>query len=110
MPGGRWADSHRNLRLLARERDFADLLRLSFDQIRHYGAGDPIIVIRLLDTMARLATICTYPARQKALAEQVSRVAASARRAISDDHELAAVQQHLAHAERVLGVEVGSRA
>jgi uncharacterized membrane protein len=106
MPPPMWADSTGNLRLTARERDFPDLVRLSFDQIRHFGAGDPIIVIRLLDSIARLATACRHSARMEILADQVAHIRASARRAIHDEHELAAVQAHIEHAQKALGVKV----
>ena len=63
-------------RLIVREPSFADLLDIAFDQIRHYGAGDPTVMAHLLRTLARMSRL--IPADYLAALHSHSRLALSA--------------------------------
>ncbi len=96
-------DAGGQVRVYLAERSFHDLVRLAVDQIRHYGAGDHVIGIRLLDTLGRVAAGTENPAYRAALQEYVDRIAASAARSIGDPDELRVVQEHAAAARTVCG-------
>ncbi len=90
------------LRIIAQERTFPHLVRLAFDQIRHYGAGDHVIVLRMLDKIAQTTSVTRNPAYRAALNETLAEIAASTRRQISDAHERAVVEEHIHTAQRSL--------
>jgi uncharacterized membrane protein len=71
-------DDAGTLRLLAPRAPFARAVGVAFDQIRHYGAGNPAITKRLLDTIARVRALVP-PSRHAALDAAAAHVAADAR-------------------------------
>lgn len=87
-------DSSGHVRLIVYERTFHDLVRLAFDQIRHYGAADPVISIRLLDTIGHIAQIIRNPAHREVLCEHIEKIASGAERTIADPSELELVLRH----------------
>jgi uncharacterized membrane protein len=95
-------DATGRLRVITHERTFHDLARLAFDQIRHYGAGDHIIVLRMLDAIAHVATVTANPEHRAALAEQLAHIVASAQARITDAVELRAIQEHAQEAQQAL--------
>jgi uncharacterized membrane protein len=80
------------VRLLVRDTPFGRAVGLAFDQIRHFGAGNPSIAKKLLEALTDLAAVAPSTARRP-LAEQVEAVARHARRAIEDPFDLAAVER-----------------
>ncbi|HUF30573.1 MAG TPA: DUF2254 domain-containing protein [Gemmatimonadaceae bacterium] len=46
-----------DLRFLARMSSFEHAVGLAFDQIRHYGAGNPTIAMKLFDSLRRIAEL-----------------------------------------------------
>jgi uncharacterized membrane protein len=80
------------VRLLVRATPFERAVGLAFDQIRHFGAGNPAIAKKLLEALGDLAAVVPADAR-RALAEQVEAVARGARRAVADPADLAAVER-----------------
>jgi uncharacterized membrane protein len=89
------ADPSGKVRVVVRERTFNDLARLAFDQIRHYGAKDHVIVMRMLDTIAQIASVASEPTYLAALDQQADKIAAAAERELVDQSELQGVQAHL---------------
>ncbi|MEO6458700.1 MAG: DUF2254 domain-containing protein [Chloroflexia bacterium] len=92
------ADSSGQVRLIVYERTFHDLVRLAFDQIRHYGAADPVIGIRLLDTIGHIAQVIKNPANREVLCEHIEKIVSGAERTIADPYELEVVRKHAAAA------------
>jgi uncharacterized membrane protein len=82
------------VRLVVHERDFADYVRLAFDQVRHYGASDHVIMMHMLDVIAQVATVTQNSAACHALAVYAERIAATAARRLDDPDECAAVRRH----------------
>ncbi len=79
-------------RLFLNKRNFHDLVRLAFDQIRHYGAGDHIVVLRLLDALMQISLAAEDASYRKALLDYVERIAATAEHQIGDPFEKQVVQ------------------
>lgn len=82
------------VRFFARSTSFARALGLAFDQIRHYGGGNPTIAIKLIDTCRRLGTLVRASGRD-VLAEQVERTRTQARAGTMIPDDLRRVE-HLA--------------
>jgi uncharacterized membrane protein len=69
-------------RLVLHGPPFERLVGVAFDQIRHYGAGDPVLVEHLVATLGRIAAL--IPAeRREAVREEGRLVLAAARQAIA---------------------------
>jgi uncharacterized membrane protein len=94
LPAGIEQDAQGHVRLVVHERDFADYVRLAFDQIRHYGASDHVIMVHMLDIIAQVAAATQNPAACDALAVYAERIAATAARRLDDPDECAAVRRH----------------
>jgi uncharacterized membrane protein len=94
LPAGVGRDAQDHVRLVVHERDFADYVRLAFDQIRHYGASDHVIMVHMLDVIAQVAPVTQNPAVCDALAVYAERIAATAARRLDDPDECAAVRRH----------------
>ena len=95
-------DARGRLRVIAHERTFHDLARLAFDQIRHYGAGDHIIVLRMIDVIAQVAAATPSPQHRAALGEQLAHIVAAAQARLTDAVELQAVNEHAQVARHAL--------
>jgi uncharacterized membrane protein len=71
QPGTHHADDDGRLRLVERGRDFAELVSLGFDEIRHHGARIPEVAIALGGALRTLAALLP-PALHPPLADQAS--------------------------------------
>ena len=71
---GRCYDSNSTLRVQIRPVFIPRLIEQAFNQIRQAAAGNPAVLIRLLGTLARLASIMTHPEHRAALREQAAAV------------------------------------
>ncbi len=77
---------------VARETTFERAADLSFDQIRHYGAGDPVFVAHLLATLGRLAVLVP-PDRRPVLVQQREAVVRGAREKTTEPKDLARIER-----------------
>lgn len=94
-----------SVRLLVRDTPFDRALGLAFDQIRHFGAANPTIAKRLIETMHDLLGV--VPAEHHvALAGQVRAVARAARRGIDQPEDLERVERL---ADQALARATGTR-
>jgi uncharacterized membrane protein len=81
-----------SVRLLARLTSFERAVSLAFDQIRHFGVGNPAIAKKLMDAMRRIGAL--VPAHQRLpLIEQVERVRWQARNADFAEGDLGAIER-----------------
>lgn len=91
--------------LLARDTSYERALDVAFDQVRHYGADNPVIAARLLEVLGELATVAPR-ASLPALAGHVAAVHRAAHRGIEDPDDLARVDR----AEQAARAAVDARA
>lgn len=87
-----WRTEEGEVHYLARELTFAGAVAVSFDQVRHYGAANPVIARKLLDALAGLVAQVP-PARRDPLREQGHAVLSDARSRIENAADLASVEQ-----------------
>ena len=78
--------------LLARDTSYERALGISFDQVRHFGADNPVVASGLFAAFGKLAAVAPL-ASLPALEEQVSSVHRAARRRIADPFDLARVER-----------------
>lgn len=70
LPDGRRYDEAGQLRIIAEPTRFGDLVDAAFDQIRIYGRANTIVMLRLLETIARVGAATTGAGRHAPLARQ----------------------------------------
>ena len=68
-PPAPWRTEEGHVHYLARHPTFERAVGLAFDQVRHFGASNPGIVRKLLEVLARLASLVPPPRREAALAQ-----------------------------------------
>ncbi len=76
------------MRLIAKGTSFASAVRLAFDQIRHYGSGDPTFVAYLLGTLRRMAALVP-PGSRGPLRAQIAALDCAAREAETETGQTA---------------------
>jgi uncharacterized membrane protein len=69
-----WRTRRGQIRVLVPHAEFADIVRAGFDLIREAGAGSPAVMIRMLQTHARLAPMLVNDAQRQAILAQVEAV------------------------------------
>lgn len=94
-----WRTEEGQVHYLARHATFERAVGLSLDQIRHFGASNPAIARKLLDTLERLAGQVA-PAHRALLVNEARAVLEDARARIESARDRAAVE---ASARRLLG-------
>ena len=80
------------VRFLARTTSFERAVGLAFDQIRHYGGGNPAIAKKLLDALLRLGALVP-PSRRPALVREAEVILEQARLATLPVAELRDVER-----------------
>ena len=81
-----------SVHLRVRETTFERAAGLAFDQIRHFGAGNPTIAKKLLESLGDLGRVAP-PALRPAVVQQIEAVLRAARREVADPIDLAAIER-----------------
>ena len=81
-------DGERRLRLLTPQITFPELLDAAFDQIRDYGRSSTAVTMRLLDTLAVIATFVHRPEDRAAVGRHADMIvqATSREPLVAEDH------------------------
>jgi uncharacterized membrane protein len=82
-------------RLLEEPVSFAELVSLSFEPLRAYGAGSAPVVIHILQLLTRLMGQVERPEPRAILFRETEQIAAAAREALRTDSDLLRVQEAL---------------
>lgn len=77
---------------VAQRTSFERAVKLAFTQIRHYGAGDPVVAVRLLEALGRIAAQVPVGCREL-LRPQAEAVLRAAQAAIDEPLDLEEVAQ-----------------
>jgi uncharacterized membrane protein len=72
--GGCWYDSDGRLRVRQRQLRVTRLVKQAFDQVRQAGADNPAILIRMLNTIGRIAPRLQNAEERTALMEQAAAI------------------------------------
>jgi uncharacterized membrane protein len=102
----RFAPSHcldeGKLRIITRGPSFESLLAEAFDQIRQNGAGNVVIMVRMLDALHTIAGQTADPGRRRAVGERMLWIAELAERTIGSPYDRARFESKLARVREAL--------
>ena len=101
-------DAAGTFRLLARRVDFASMVELAFNQIRHYGCGDVLVDIRMIDALTEIAGVTNDPQRLALLWRHVGMVSRNADRKLDEPHDRELLNACLVHAGAQMGYEAST--
>ncbi|HEY9734841.1 MAG TPA: DUF2254 domain-containing protein, partial [Trichocoleus sp.] len=87
-------DNLHQLRIVAEPVTFENLVDTAFTQIRHYGRSDRVVVARLLDAIATIASFTHHAKQRYALQQQVTTIWDSSQQHLSQKQDLEAVEKH----------------
>lgn len=99
-------DEAGEVRLLVRNITFAAMVELAFHQIRHYGAGDALVVARTLDALTEITAATEVSERRTVLWRYVLMVRRSADKGLTDPQDRRQVNACLSAAARQMGYPV----
>jgi uncharacterized membrane protein len=102
LPEGIIRDRRGQARVAYTARSYEGIIQASFNQIRQYGGDRPIIVLHLLEAIARIAEHIRLPAQHRALSEQLEIIMADARQRIDDAFDREKIEQRYREAKEVL--------
>jgi uncharacterized membrane protein len=100
-----WWDSQGAVRLLTDRVSFAAMVELAFNQIRHYGCGDVLVDIRMIDGLAEIATATAEPQRHVLLWRHIGMVSRNADHNVSEPHERQMINACIIHAAQQMGCD-----
>jgi uncharacterized membrane protein len=83
LPPGVFRDESGMIRVVCPRSSYATLTEAAFDQIRQNGADKPLVVIHLLEALARIAEHVRLPAQTAVLAKQLRIIEEDAEREIA---------------------------
>ena len=95
-------DGEGRLLMIADGTDFPRMADAAFNQIRQYGSGSVSVLLRLLDTIAAVGTHVRRTEDRDCLRGHAGKVAADARAALANEHDLRVVEDRHAATLRAL--------
>jgi uncharacterized membrane protein len=110
LPSGLHRDARGVVRVVCPTPSYASLIGAAFDQIRQNGAGMPLIVIHLLEAIARIAEQARLPVQRDLLREQIRILMEAAGRRIEDPSDRRDIERRAAAARRALDICAGAPA
>jgi uncharacterized membrane protein len=107
LPAGVFRDGDGRTRLICPRPTYAGVFASALSQIRQNGGDKPIMLITLLDAVARMAPHVRTEAQRAALAAELKRICDAMRRRIDDPNDLKDVEDRARAAEHALRVRSG---
>ena len=102
LPAGVFRDESGRARLVCPRPTYASIFAAALSQIRQNGGDKPIILITLLDAVARVAPHVRTEAQRDALVAELHRIRDTMRRRIEDANDLHDVEERGRAAEKAL--------
>ena len=90
------------IRVIAPEPSYDRLVQRSFEKLRQCSLGQPAVMIRLLDALARIMAETTSQGQRRVLLEQAAMISRVCDRSVPEAADRADIQRHY---EAVLTVE-----
>ncbi|HJS09285.1 MAG TPA: DUF2254 domain-containing protein [Pirellulales bacterium] len=95
-------DDEKHLRVIAYPADFSAVADAAFNQIRQHGAGSAAVLICLLETIGVVASLSQRPEDRAALARHADLVLRAARRTLTEEADLADVEERFTVDQKAL--------
>lgn len=102
LPPGVFRDEEGRARVVCPRPGYGNLTAAAFDQIRQNGADKPLVVIHLLEALARIAEHVRLPAQAEVLAAQLRIIAEDAEREIAGPSDQADMKKRIESTRKVL--------
>jgi uncharacterized membrane protein len=102
LPPGVFRDKSGVVRVVCQRPSYASLMETAFDQIRQNGADKPLVVIHLLEALARIAEHVSLPAQAAVLAKQLRIIEEDAEREIASPSDRADVKVRAEKAREIV--------
>jgi uncharacterized membrane protein len=102
LPRGVFRDGSGAVRVVCPRPSYASLTGAALDQIRQNGADKPLVVIHLLEALARIAEHVSFPSQVAVLAEQLRMIEEDAEREIASSSDQAAVKARVEETRRAV--------
>ncbi len=102
-----WADDSGDIRVHAARPTFADHLEVACGQIRRFGAGMPLVMGALVDTLGAVGSGIDDRGRREAILRELADIAVAVEAEITGVRDLRNVQDRLAAARAGMGVISG---
>ncbi len=102
VPSSLRFDDEQRLRVITYPADFRAIAAAAFNQIRQFGEGSVAVLIRMLDTLAEIASLANREADRDALVEHATLVHRAAHRSLKEEADLKDVDAQFQIARRQL--------
>jgi uncharacterized membrane protein len=95
LPSGVFRDAAGEVRLIFQEPNHATLMGAAFDQIRQNGGDKPLVLIHMIEAIARIAAHTRLPAHVELLQDQLDLIELEMERATGQPQDLGSVKARL---------------
>ncbi|HEV8184566.1 MAG TPA: DUF2254 family protein [Chthoniobacterales bacterium] len=102
LPSGWRYDEEGRLRIIANTTDFAGIAAAAFNQIRQYGSKSVAVVLRLLETLAKVAPHLRRETDRSVLLEHARKVRDDGCAQVQNESDRAQIEERFAVAEKAL--------
>ncbi len=102
LPSGWRYDNERRLRIIVKTTDFAGMAAAAFNQIRQYGSTSVAVMLRLLETLAKVAPHLRRETDRAVLREHARKVRDDGCAQVKNQSDRAEIEERFAIAERAL--------
>ncbi|PZR74686.1 MAG: DUF2254 domain-containing protein [Chthoniobacterales bacterium] len=102
LPSGWRYDDERRLRIIAKTSDFAGMAAAAFNQIRQYGSKSVAVMLRLLETLAKVAPHLRRETDRGVLREHARKIRDDGCAQVKNQSDRAEIEERFAIAERGL--------
>ncbi len=102
LPSGWRYDEEGRLRIIAKTADFAGIAASALNQIRQYGSESVAVVLRLLETLAKVAPHLRHETDRAVLLEHARKVRDDGCAQVQNESDRAEIEERFAVAEKAL--------
>jgi uncharacterized membrane protein len=102
LPPGVFRDKSGMVRVVCQRPSYASLTEAALDQIRQNGADKPLVVIHLLEAIARIAEHVSLPSQVEVLLKQLRIIEEDAGREIANGSDRADVKARVGKAREIV--------
>jgi len=93
FPSGAWHDENGKLRIILQTLQFEDILNASFNQIKNYSPGNPVIFQTLMDSLNTIYIFSQSDEQRDAIRQYAFSVLSLADKTIKDENDLNALRK-----------------
>lgn len=96
MPGAYRYDDRGQLRLIVKTMSFSGIVSIAFNQIRQFGQGSPAVLIRLMEAMLTIHSLCRTEDQKQVVLLHARMIHEAAKRNFGEPRDLADLEDRYA--------------